>query len=331
MAPDGSRVVFVRQLGDRSELATIGLDGRGQADLTRSAPGVQWARPRFSPDGRAIAASRLLPTGELDIVVVDADGANLRALTSDRAKDVEPAWTPDGQHIVFRSDRDGVSNLYAVAIDDGAMVRLTNVVGGAFAPDVSPDGAHGRVLELPRGGLRRPRHAPRPVGGARGRSVRGPVSPVAARRGRVRRSRPPVSAACRALRPRFWTPYFEGGDEIKLGAATGGADPLFRHVYGAALERGFDTGRFGFHGFYQYDRWLPDAARDLRGPERSRPTADAVSRSRELNLRATVPLERTLRRYAVAVRRLAARAATRSRRRPRPSRSTSAGSRPPGR
>ena len=75
---------------------------------------MQWARPRFSPDGRAIAASRMLPTGELDLVVVDADGANLRALTYDRAKDVEPAWTPDGKHVVFRSDRDGVSNLYAL-------------------------------------------------------------------------------------------------------------------------------------------------------------------------------------------------------------------------
>lgn len=294
VAPDGSRVVFVRQRGDRTELAVVGIDGRGQADLTRSAPGVQWARPRFSPDGRAIAASRLLPTGELDLVLVDADGATLRALTADRAKDVEPAWTPDGKRLVFRSDRDGVSNLYALAIDGGAMVRLTNVVGGAFAPDVSPDGrtvvfsvyraagydVHVMPLDLETAPAAPPFVDPYP-----------PSRPTAAEYDGAEAPYRPFPT----LRPRFWAPYVEGGDEIKVGAATGGADPLFRHVYGAALERGFDTGRFGFHGFYQYDRWLPTLLMTYQDQSDPR-AAGAVSRSRELNLRATVPVERALRR-----------------------------------
>ncbi len=270
VAPDGSRVAFVRQLGDRTELAMIGLDGRGQADLTQSAPGVEWARPRWSPDGRAIAASRLLPTGELDIVVVDADGANLRALISDRAKDVEPAWTPDGKRIVFRSDRDGVSNLYAVAIDDGAIVRLTNVIGGAFAPDVSPDGGRSRS----RATARRATTSTSCPSTCRRRRRRRRSWTRIPLRGRPRPSTPEPDRPYRplaTLRPRFWTPYFEGGDEFKLGAATGGADPLFRHVYGTALEHGFDTGRLGFHGFYQYDRWLPTLLLTLRRPRAIRP------------------------------------------------------------
>ena len=294
MAPDGTHIVFVRQLGDRTELAAIGIDGRGQADLTRSAPGVQWGRPRWSPDGRAIAASRLLPTGELDLVVMDADGANPRALTADRAKDVEPAWTPDGTRLVFRSDRDGVSNLYAVTIDDHAMVRLTNVLGGAFTPDVSPDGRtivfssyraagydlHVMPLDLSAAPAAAPFVDPYP-----------PSRPTAAEYAGTDQPYRPFPT----LRPRFWTPYLETGDEIKVGAATGGADPLFRHTYGAALERGFDTGRFGFHGFYQYDRWLPTLL--MTYEDQSDPSgADAFRRSRELNLRATVPLERTLRR-----------------------------------
>ena len=45
---------------------------------------------------------------------------------------MEPAWTPDGTHVVFRSDRDGVSNLYALRLADGALLRVTNVLGGAF-------------------------------------------------------------------------------------------------------------------------------------------------------------------------------------------------------
>ena len=46
------------------------------------------------------------------MVPVDAATGAAR-LTRDRAKDVEPAWTPDGEYVVFRPDRDGISNLYA--------------------------------------------------------------------------------------------------------------------------------------------------------------------------------------------------------------------------
>jgi hypothetical protein len=294
VAPDGARVVFVRQLGDRTELAVIGMDGTGQADLTQSELGVQWARPRFSPDGRRIAASRMRPTGEVDLVVVDMDGAGVRGLTADRAKDVEPAWTPDGTHLVFRSDRDGVSNLYAIALDATGMVRLTNLLGGAFTPDVSPDGrsivfsryraAGYDVHVMPFDIASAPPAAPYV-------DALPPSRPTPAEYAGPDRAYRPWPA----MRPRFWAPYLDSGNEVKVGAATGGADPLFRHVYGAALERGFDTGRFGFHGFYQYDRWLPtllmtyEDQSDVAGD-------DGLRRSREWNLRATVPLANTLRR-----------------------------------
>jgi outer membrane protein assembly factor BamA len=168
------------------------------------------------------------------------------------------------------------------------------LIGGAFAPDVSPDGGtvafssyraagydvHVMPLDLAAASAAAPFVDLHP-----------PSRPTAAEYDGVDRPYRPLGA----LKPRFWTPYFEGGDEFKLGAATGGADPLFRHVYGTALEHGFETGRFGFHGFYQYDRWLPTLL--LSYDDTSDPAgADAVSRGRELHLQATVPLQRSLRR-----------------------------------
>jgi Tol biopolymer transport system component len=293
VSPDGQRVVFVRQMGDRTELATVALDGSDLAAVTASVPGTQWSNPRWSPGGDAIAAARMLPSGQVDLAVVDPDDGTLRFLTDDRARDLEPAWTPDGAHVVFRSDRDGVSNLHAIPAAGGPIVRLTNVLGGAFTPDVSPDGArvafsdyrsrghdvHVMALDLASAPPARAFVDPYPPAGPEPAEMAGPD--------RTYRPWP-------TMHPRFWSPYFEAGDEFELGVATAGSDPLFRHAYGAALDFGFETRRPDFHAFYQYDRWRPTLLATY--DESSDPTdGGAAARSREVNLRATLPLRRTLR------------------------------------
>src|SRR4029079_4443575 len=79
---------------------------------------TRWSGPRWSPAGDALVASRWLPGGALDVVRVDPASGAATLLTRDRAKDVEPAWTPDGAYVVFRSDRDGVSNLQTLRLAD---------------------------------------------------------------------------------------------------------------------------------------------------------------------------------------------------------------------
>ncbi|HEY7514240.1 MAG TPA: hypothetical protein VIC87_07170, partial [Vicinamibacteria bacterium] len=140
VSPDGSTIVFARHRGDRSELFLVGLDGKDVRPLTESEPGTEWSGPAWSPRGDRIAASRLLPGGWLDVVLVDPATGAASPIVEDRAKDVEPAWTPDGTAVVFRSDRDGTSNLYAVRLEDRRLVRLTNVLGGAFTPSIDPSG-----------------------------------------------------------------------------------------------------------------------------------------------------------------------------------------------
>jgi Tol biopolymer transport system component len=293
VSPDGRRIVFVRQLGDRTELATVALDGTGLAPLTSSDAGTQWSRPRWSPRGDVVAAARMAGDGAIDVVVVDAAG-NVRALTGDRAKDVEVAWTPDGARVVFRSDRDGVSNLYAVPAEGGALVRLTNVAGGAFTPDVAPDGARLAFASYGPAGYDVQVAAFDPAGigpAAAFVDPYGTPAPEAAEMAGPDRAYRPLPT----MRPRFWAPFLDAGDEVRLGIATGGADPLFRHLYGAAASGGFETGRLGVQGFYQYDRWRPTLLATFE--DRSDPMEDdGVSRERQVTLRATLPLGRTLRR-----------------------------------
>ena len=293
VAPDGRTIVYARKRGDRSELCLIGSDGTGRRTLTRSAPGVEWSSPEFSPDGGSIVAARLLPGGWLDLVRLDPATGGVEQLTHDRAKDVEPSFTPDGEAVVFRSDRDGVSNVYALRLRDRALLRVTNVLGGAFEPRVSPDGrtlayseysslgydirvaAFDLALATPAADFVDELPPPRPD----------PIPATAA-------STPyrPFSM----LRPRFWTPWIElDEDDDRLGFATGGSDALFRNAWAARATYGTGTGRVNASGFYLYDRFRPSLI--LSGQDTTSLSSKGDFRTLQLNLQASVPVRRTMR------------------------------------
>lgn len=104
--------------------------------LVGAAPNIQGT---LSPDRMRIAFSSN-SGGNFDIYVMDADGSNVKRLTSDPATDNEPAWTPDGQQIAFTSLRSGVAQVYLVNADGSDVRQLTSSVGGNGAAQVSPDG-----------------------------------------------------------------------------------------------------------------------------------------------------------------------------------------------
>jgi hypothetical protein len=50
------------------------------------------------------------------------------------------SFSPDGGHVYLASDRTGIFNLYRQNLSNDSLEQLTSVVGGAFQPEVSPDG-----------------------------------------------------------------------------------------------------------------------------------------------------------------------------------------------
>jgi hypothetical protein len=293
VAPDGRTIVFARKLGDRSELGLVGIDGRGLRTLTASAIGVEWSGPRWSPSGSEIVAARLLPGGWLDLVRVDPGTGSVEQLTHDRAKDVEPTWMPDGQAVVFRSDRDGVSNLYALRLADRGLVRVTNVLGGAFQPSVSPDGRSVAYSDYSSRGWD-VRIAPLDLATAPGTAAFVDGYPAA------RADPPPAAAPAKPYRagsmlwPRFWAPWIDlDEDDSRIGLATGGSDALFRHAWGARATYGTGTERVDLSGFYLYDRFRPTLI--VSGQDTTSLISEGRSRTRRLNLQAVLPLRRTIR------------------------------------
>ncbi len=142
-SPDGRRVVFnVNRAGTRS----IHIADLEESAVSNARPLVPTAfleqafTPRWSPDGSHVAYSVWKRGGFRDIRLVDVRDGSSRDVTSDRAIDGSPSFSPDGRYLLFHSDRTGIMNVYALELATDRLRQVTNVVSGAYSPEVSPDG-----------------------------------------------------------------------------------------------------------------------------------------------------------------------------------------------
>jgi TolB protein len=95
--------------------------------------------PAASPDGSKVAMI-LSKDGSPDVYVCNADGSNLKRLTTG-VEDSSPCWSPDGQWICFATKIAGRRLLAKVPADGGA-VQVIHTTGAPnpTEPDWSPDG-----------------------------------------------------------------------------------------------------------------------------------------------------------------------------------------------
>jgi TolB protein len=64
-------------------------------------------------------------SGDWEVVVLDHEGRDVANVSDHEGVDGWPAWSPDGQRLVFASERAGSSDLWIVDADGSNLEQLT--------------------------------------------------------------------------------------------------------------------------------------------------------------------------------------------------------------
>ena len=146
---------------DRMELFVSKRDGSNIRRLT-DAPGYD-AEGSYSPDGKLIVfcsmrhafpLTKLSPEDRKrmetdpayfgDIYLMNADGSNVRRLTSTPGYDGGPFFSPDGQRIIWRrfTEKGDTADVYTMKLDGSDVRRLTDFGAMSWAPYFHPSGQY---------------------------------------------------------------------------------------------------------------------------------------------------------------------------------------------
>ena len=132
-SPDGKRVVFSKIGDDKGTLYMANADGTDEVRLPFPAGNLQW-----SGDGSKIVYQYVGTTS--DIYLYSVTTGESTELVVSPAFDSDPAFSPDGERVVFISDRDGNPEIYIQHLDGSNLTRLTNHPAHDEFPTFSPDG-----------------------------------------------------------------------------------------------------------------------------------------------------------------------------------------------
>ena len=93
-----------------------------------------------------------LSFGNYRLALLDLETKAVRPLSSFSAgKHTNPQWSRDGAQVLFMSDRNGVSNVYSLSLEDDAMRQLTDLNTGvsgiaALSPAISSAAQSDRLM-----------------------------------------------------------------------------------------------------------------------------------------------------------------------------------------
>jgi TolB protein len=139
ISPDNARIAFSTLGREGWDIRMYSLELARAVNFSAGTAGGSNLSPAWSSDGTKIAFSSSR-TGDSEIWVADASGANLRKLTQFRGPDVSPSWNPrTNAQLAWVSGRTGLPQIYTMDLDGANIQRMTDG-GYAISPSWSPSG-----------------------------------------------------------------------------------------------------------------------------------------------------------------------------------------------
>ena len=140
LSPDGTKIAFAREVGDKGQIFTMNTSGGNVVQLTTTGDNDA---PAWLPGSGARIAFHSSRTGSKgkDVYVMNADGTSPVNITNASGDDVTPAWSPDGTKLAFASNRTGQFEIYTMTSTGATQKALTNDKRTDIEPAWSPDGS----------------------------------------------------------------------------------------------------------------------------------------------------------------------------------------------
>ncbi len=151
-SPDNSKIVFVTNKDDANnngEIYSMNSDGTNYKRLTNNSRLEQ--NPSYSPSGTKILFEAIASSTpeRYQLYLMNVDGSNEIQLTNleNGANNVytgNPSWSPDGNKVVFISNKDDINNggeIHVMNSDGTGITRITNNSRIEQNPSFSPDGS----------------------------------------------------------------------------------------------------------------------------------------------------------------------------------------------
>jgi len=142
-SPGGDRIAFVSERDGNMEIHSSAADGSDVQRLTNDF--AQDDHPVWSPDGKQIAfvscrqPNKTPGKAWTGLYVMNAGGSSVRRISPEGAADYSPAWTNDGEHLLFASGS-GVTGGTAIWICKADGTERRKIVDNGGWPTMLADG-----------------------------------------------------------------------------------------------------------------------------------------------------------------------------------------------
>lgn len=257
--PQGNNIAAIQNASGKHALVLLEKNGERQETLWQGDANTIIGSIDWSPKAAIIIASVWRPTLGWNLEIFDLSSKRWSPLTQNRFIEGQPQFSSDGDSIVFTADYNGRYNIYRYFFSEQRTFQLTNVMGGAFYPSLSPQNTL-YYADLDQTGFNLYEMAAIEQVAVDIPTTTPPTSPPT-------NNEPPPQTntislapylALNHIMPTYWFPTYRSDNSKSLwGMVTSGADPLARHSYELAIAYDSDNRLFESEARYMYDALRP--------------------------------------------------------------------------